>query len=292
MPVYWSPSSRTALAESELEYKPDHVSRSAYIRFLLTDRSKEKLSHVASDTSKKVYLLIWTTTPWSLVANRAVCYNQNATYCLVEAGGDIYVVAKERLLRKETDLEEIFTASGILGEIQGSDLSGMEYEHPLSDLIGGEDKNGQACPTLPAGHVTLDVGTGLVYTAPAHGPEDYLIGLEAGLRLDCPVDEDGRFTHDAGEQLAGREALGEGSQRVLDFLRRGAHILKESDFEHSYPYDWRTKQPVILRASQQWFIDVRSLREAALEALRNVQIRPESARAGLIAVLDKRPYWC
>ena len=292
MPVYWSPSSRTALAESELEYNPEHVSKSVYVRLALTPGSRDRLMLPYAGekgAAADVYFLIWTTTPWSLAANRAVCYNANATYALVKKKDDvgaIYIMAKE-LLGSSEDLREMFDGADILGEVKGHELRDLDYEHPLSGLLGETS----SCPTLPSSHVTLDAGTGLVHTAPAHGPEDYLVGLEHGLKLDCPVDEAGKFTAEAGDVLRGQEVLHRGTEQVVQHLRDTGHLLREADYVHSYPYDWRTKRPVILRASRQWFINVRSLREKAVEALEDVKIRPEMYRSSLAGVLEKRPYW-
>ncbi len=211
-----------------------------------------------------------------------MCYKQDATYTLVRnPEGQNYIIAKALLDNK--DLRPLFTNSEATAEISGSDLSGLSYEHPVS--------RGQSCPALPAPHVTLDAGTGLVHTAPAHGQDDHAVGVEHRLELGCPVGEDGRYTEEAGKGLAGLKVLGEGAEVVLEQLRSRGDVLSETDFVHSYPYDWRTKQPVILRASKQWFIDVGSLKDKALEALKDVTIRPETARSGFLGVLERRPYW-
>ena len=273
MPVYWSPSSQTALAESELEYKSDHVSTSVYARF-----------PVKSNT----YLLIWTTTPWSLASNRAVCYNPDVNYCVVvHSDGCNYILA-ERLLRESKDLKDIFGESPeIIKVAVGSEMFENEtYSHCIPGCEG-------TMPILPASHVTLDAGTGLVHTAPAHGPEDYAVGTQHGLDLSCPIDELGRYNNDVKpRELVGKSVLGDGNEEVLKLLEQSGHLLKRADYVHSYPYDWRTKQPVILRASKQWFVDSKTLQQDALEAVKSIPIHPKTAVNGFKGVLERRPYWC
>ena len=189
MPVYWSPSSRTALAESELEYNLEHESKSIYVRFRVDDRSAKSFFEkkiIPKSDNQRVFLLIWTTTPWTLVANKAVCVKAEATYVAVKSGGDYYIIAKE-LLGKNADLEKVFPVedSEILSpEILGSDLASLTYRHPLSESLKMEPDE---YPMFCGSHVTMDAGTGLVHTAPAHGPEDYLVGIDHNLDLNCQV---------------------------------------------------------------------------------------------------------
>ena len=216
------------------------------------------------------HLVIWTTTPWSIAGNRAVCYNPRQEYAVARAwDGNNYLLMEKCL--DSSEVKEFLGADfEIVKRVKGSELEGMSYRHPLySD---------RTCPLLPGSHVTSDAGTGLVHTAPAHGPDDHRIGLENGLDLSCPVDENGRFGPEAGLDLGGLEVLGEGSRRVIEVL--GPAVLRKGSFVHSYPCDWRTKKPVILRASMQWFISVESLKDGALEALKEVPIRPESSKSG------------
>ena len=288
MPVYWSPSSKTALAESELEYNTQHKSTSIYVRFPITKTdSLSKKTFGISD----IYLLIWTTTPWSLVANRAVCYNPDSEYCLVKhPSGDYYIVAAE-ILHKNEELKDIFGANPDVkdNKLTGHDLSNFTYKNPL---WGDDSNNTISLPIFPASHVTMQSGTGLVHTAPAHGPEDYLIGLNNELDLSCPVDENGCYDNTAPKNLQGLFALEEGNTEILQMLEKGNNVLSKNVYIHSYPYDWRTKKPVLLRASKQWFMDTGTLQPKALEALKNVEIHPKSAANGFQGILDKRPYWC
>jgi len=280
MPVYWSPSSKTALAESELEYNSQHVSKACYVKLKVTAASAKIVLTATED--KPLFLLIWTTTPWSLPANKAVCFKPGSQYVAVKLQtGSLCIVANEAL-QSNSVLQEALGQYEIVCEVSQDQLSQLTYHQPIM--------REEVMPVLPGEHVTLDAGTGLVHTAPAHGQEDHQIGLEHSLDLSCPVDQNGKFTKDAGSMLVGLDALTSGSEKVLSILDED--LLKVSDYVHSYPYDWRTKMPVLLRASKQWFVDVGQLRSKAAEALTSVGIRPESARAGFEASLERRPYWC
>lgn len=281
MPVYWSPSSQTALAESELEYNPNHRSISAYIKFPLSPESCDKLGVSACS------LLIWTTTPWSLVANRAVCVKSDARYCLVKAEDEYLVVGQEPLERNPV-FKTTFGRHQVVKVLSGQSLTDLKYNHPLKSITGPE----VSLPILSADHVTMTTGTGLVHTAPSHGPDDYLVGINHDLDLSCPVDENGCYLPDIGADLRGLSVLGEGNLRIVDLLKQSGHLLLQEDFFHSYPYDWRTKKPVIIRGSKQWFIDTSKLKGPSLDALKSVQILPDSWVQGFRGVLEKRPYWC
>ena len=187
MPVYWSPSSKTALAESELEYNLEHKSKSIYVRFpVKQDPTFFNRFLSLKSAESKVYLLVWTTTPWTLVANKAICVKSDASYCAVKKGNDYYILARE-LLNKNNDLSKIFSEGNCTvldAHIPGKEMTSLLYEHPLSDYLGTISKG---YPVLTGDHVTLDAGTGLVHTAPAHGPEDYLVGIRNNLDLTCQV---------------------------------------------------------------------------------------------------------
>ena len=287
MPVYWSPSSKTALAESELEYNAKHQSTAIYTRFKIT-----KNDHLAEELFKtaNIWLLVWTTTPWSLVANRAVCFNPKLEYCFVKhpLSEDFYIVAVESLQNKE--LKEIFGEAPEIKDVKLTehDLSRLTYTDSLFAGVHCVENT----PILPATHVTKESGTGLVHTAPAHGQEDYLVGVSNELDLSCPIDEHGCYDQTVPTNLRGLFALDAGSKEVLTMLDEGQHILAKDIYIHSYPYDWRTKKPVMLRASKQWFMDTGNLQPKALEALKNVDIHPKTSVNGFRGVLDKRPYWC
>ena len=172
--------------------------------------------------------------------------------------------------------------------VRGSELAGVQYRRPLSDTCGDADSD--TCPFLPGAHVTNTAGTGLVHTAPAHGQDDFRVGLQFSLQGNCAVGEDGRFLPEAGADLQGLEIFSEGGQRVVELL--GEDVMYSETITHSYPYDWRTKKPVFLRASKQWFINTDKLKARAMGVLEEVEIQPESAGNGFRGVVDRRPYWC
>jgi len=271
-PVYWCIFCSTAEAEAEVEYS-DKKDPSVFVKFKL--KNPERLSPVLKD--KKVYAIIWTTTPWTLPANLGIMVNPEAEYLLVEMGdllpGDeVFVVAKERLddFYKETNLPEGI----VLGSVKGKDLVGLEYEHPfntkefLSQFLSPETiKN--MWKIYPSEFVSLDAGTGLVHMAPGHGAEDYAVGQRYGLEPFAPVDDKGYYTEEVIEPLRGLRIYEQTARRNKDGYRivrspanyQVIEILKEKnalaslgDLKHSYPHCWRCKSPVIFRATPQWFI--------------------------------------
>lgn len=278
-PVFWSPSTRTALAEAELEYNQQHVSRSVYVKFpLLKTPSK-----ITSENASSVNALIWTTQPWTIPANQAVCYMPNAKYSLVKCLNteELYLLGAECIDSTAAILETQFE---ILQTVNGSDLEGGVCTHPTIP--------GRQSRLLPANHVTMQKGTGLVHTAPAHGMEDYSVASQHELSVDCLVDEDGIFTEAAGSDLQNKFVLNEGNETVIQMLQGSKMLLKEEDVQHSYPYDWRTKKPVIIRSSKQWFIDTGKIKDQAQELLKKVKMVPQSAMNSMLAMLDRRTYWC
>ncbi|XP_026027564.1 isoleucine--tRNA ligase, mitochondrial-like isoform X2 [Astatotilapia calliptera] len=279
-PVFWSPSSGTALAEAELEYNPEHVSRAVYATFPLVTLPPKIASQEGMES---VSVLVWTTQPWTIPANQAVCYMPNAQYSVVKRAdnSEKFLVATERTASIAallgTDLQTV-------GVFTGSLLEGGICKHPTIP-----DKQ---VPLLPANHVTMVKGTGLVHTAPAHGMEDYSVASQFKLPVECMVDEDGTFNELAGPELQKLSVMTEGNDKVISMLKQCNALLKEEQCVHSYPYDWRTKQPVVIRPSKQWFINTESLKDKAKEALQKVRVLPESARSSLLTMLDRRTYWC
>ncbi|XP_012524598.2 isoleucine--tRNA ligase, mitochondrial [Monomorium pharaonis] len=279
-PVYWSPSSRTALAESELEYNESHESKSVIIRMQLdTNTLTLKLKDFAN---KPLYALIWTTTPWSLIANQAIAFSNDVSYCIVQDNSkNWYILAQACLATIEQKLGPL----KLITTIMGQELGEVKYLHPITK---------QCLPFLPGHHVTTDVGTGLVHTAPAHGPEDFLIAIENNISILSLIDDDGHFTKEAGDEFSGLDVLNDGADKVLQHI--GEDVLHTDMITHSYPYDWRTKKPVIIRASHQWFIDLKSIKEKAIDSIANIRIYPEQNRTSylnaLIAQVKQRPYWC
>ncbi|KAJ2548525.1 isoleucine-tRNA ligase [Coemansia sp. RSA 1933] len=284
-PVYWSPSSRTALAEAEVEHNEKHVSTSVYVKFPLTRESAEKLG-----AGENAYALIWTTTPWTLPANGAIAVHPDMEYVLVDVsqenpdkGSSYTMLVAKGQLEKVQEMLEPGAKVDILRSLAGKDLDGLLYNSVLRN---------QTCKIMLADYVTEDSGTGLVHSAPGHGKEDYEFGLANGLSVYSPVDDYGRFTSAAGQVLAGKEVLGAGTDAVLEILAGLGVLLHKEKFVHSYPYDWRTKKPIIQRATPQWFANIRELKNSACNSVNYVNIVPESGRRRLKAFVTGRSEWC
>ncbi len=284
-PVYWSPSSGTALAEAELEYNDAHVSRAAYVRFPVV-AGWQALPGLEG-FGGKVFAVVWTTTPWTLPANRAVAVHEELTYHVVRAGGDAYLVAENCLER----VARVLAGEGapdIVGTVQGGQLTPLRYVNVL------RGKSAEPQPFIHGSFVTDGSGSGLVHCAPGHGFDDYLACLPLGIPVAAPVDNDGLFTEEAfpdqPDRLTGISVLDGGSAAVLDIL--GDDVLDVHEYTHKYPYDWRTKQPIIVRATAQWFADVDSIKDDALAAIGQVQFVPEHGRNRLEAFIKGRSEWC
>jgi isoleucyl-tRNA synthetase len=277
-PVYWSPSSQTALAEAELEYPEEHTSRSIYVKFKLT-----RLAATAEASLGKylphLYVAIWTTTPWTIPGNLAVTLNPEISYALVEQSGEFLLVAAD-LVPQLTKI--LGTTLSLKTTILGKTLEHSTYQHPLFERQG---------PLVMGDYVTTDSGTGLVHTAPGHGQEDYVIGQQYGLAILSPVDDQGRFTAEAGP-FAGLRVLDEGNAAVITALQETGALLKEETYAHKYPYDWRTKKPVILRATEQWFASVAGFRDEALQAIAEVKWIPAQGENRITAMVSERSDWC
>ncbi|EDW99917.2 uncharacterized protein Dyak_GE23171 [Drosophila yakuba] len=280
-PVYWSPSSRTALAEAELEYDANHISPSVYVRFALNPSSFDI-------QDKQIYALVWTTTPWTLPSNQAICYNASLEYVLVTLSDrnqdELYLMASALMKDFESNTQ---LKCEIVQHLSGESLSKLSYNHPI-DI---EQSN---MPFFEASHVQDSKGTGLVHTAPAHGPEDFLVSLTHKIPVKCFVNEEGTYTKEAPDFLRGQSVLDQGNSLVLE--RIAEDVVHSSKLEHSYPIDWRTKKPVIIRASEQWFINTEKLKSPAADALEQVEIYPkanaDASKKALLTQLQKRPYWC
>lgn len=285
-PVHWSPSSRTALAEAELEYPENHVSRSIYVGFEATELST-KLKETLGADSNKVRIAIWTTTPWTIPANLAVAVNGNLKYSVIQhpsvLNNEKLIVATDLITTFATKLgvTEPFT---VLHTLTGNDLVGTVYKHPLYER--------QSAIVLGGDYITTDSGTGLVHTAPGHGQEDYLTGLKYNLPLLSPVDDLGRFTEEAGAQFVGLDVLGDGNAAVIKALTDANVLLKEEAYNHKYPYDWRSKKPTIFRATEQWFASVSNFRVDALKAIDSVRWIPQAGRTRIASMTESRGDWC
>ncbi|MBO4313992.1 MAG: class I tRNA ligase family protein, partial [Desulfovibrio sp.] len=248
-PVYWCCSCHTALAEAEVEYA-DVTSPSVHVAFPLTDPRVADVLPGADPARARV--VIWTTTPWTLPCNLAVCLHPDFTYVLVEAEGRQYVLAEER----QAECAPVYGWSEpkILVRAQGSALEGLKARHPFYD---------RESRVILGGHVTLDAGTGCVHTAPGHGREDYEVGLKYGLDIYAPLDDAGCYYKDV--EFFGGMNVFEANPLVIEKLKETGALLNAGKIAHSYPHCWRCKNPVIFRATPQWFISMEKngLREKA-----------------------------
>lgn len=285
-PVNWSPSSRTALAEAELEYPEGHISQSVYAAFEVVALA-EGVKSAWSEYLPDLGVAIWTTTPWTLPANLAVAVNSQLNYSVVELDTPLETVTFKYLI-VATDLVEKLAATlgvnlTVKATTKGQNLEHSRYRHPLYDreseiVIGGD-------------YITTESGTGLVHTAPGHGQEDYITGQKYGLPILVPVDDAGNFTEEAG-QFAGLNVLGDGNKAVIDAIAQARVLLKQEPYEHKYPYDWRTKKPTIFRATEQWFASVQGFREQALAAISQVKWIPAQGENRIRPMVAERSDWC
>ncbi|KZT55211.1 isoleucyl-tRNA synthetase [Calocera cornea HHB12733] len=296
-PIWWSPASRTALAEGELEYNDAHKSKSVYVKYpVLRADMSEPLAQVAGKHGlSELSLLVWTTTPWTLPANMAVAINSEIDYVVASNGKSTFVVAKEALIALPKSLGEL----EVLDTMPGSDLLGTRYRHFF------QSPSSLSNPIFAAPYVKSDSGTGLVHSAPGHGSEDYsalqAIGLLKERDILSPVDGEGRYTSDilklvpdeaTGDRLLGKQVQDEGNDEVLQLLRDAGASVAVKTIKHKYPYDWKTKTPVITRATSQWFANIDGVKEKALRALSSVVFYPEGARARLESFVRERSEWC
>ena len=279
-PVHWSPSSRTALAEAELEYPDGHTSPSVFAAFPV-QHIPEALERQLNGCSDRLALAIWTTTPWTLPANLAVSVNGRLDYAIAATGEGRHLVVAQALLESLRDKLGLPLQQRAV--VKGAELEGIRYRHPLLDrtspvLIGGD-------------YITTESGTGLVHTAPGHGVDDFNTGRKHNLPVLCPVDESGDLTEEAGP-FAGLNVLGDANLRIIAALKEAGVLLARETYEHRYPYDWRTKKPTIFRATEQWFASVDGFRQQALEAIAAVEWLPASGRNRIEAMVRERGDWC
>jgi len=275
-PVYWSIPCQTALAEAEIEYK-DHVSPSIFVRFQLKEQ-------------ENAFVVIWTTTPWTLPANLAIAVHPREKYCKVSHGDLFYWMAEQRVLSfaQECGLDGFTLTDTCIG----SDLAGQVASHPFID---------RNSPIVSAEYVTMDTGTGCVHIAPGHGLDDYLTGLEHGLEIYCPLDDGGKYVDDGQipSELVGVSVLekkdgSKANHAVLQILSESGALLAHKKHNHQYPHCWRSKSPVIFRAMDQWFVslDKDGLRQRCMDGIREVSFTPEWGRNRINGFLESRPDWC
>lgn len=274
-PIYWSPVTETALAEAEIEYK-NVSSPSIYVKMKANQDLLDKIG-----MTEETWVVIWTTTPWTLPANVAISLNPDFEY-------GVYRTEKGNLILGKDLAEQAFSAMEIenyelIKEFVGRDIERTTYQHPFLDRTG---------LVILGTHVTADAGTGCVHTAPGHGQDDYVVGTRYGLPVISPINHKGVLTEDAG-QFAGL-FYAKANKEICAYLEGTGDLLKLKMIEHSYPHDWRSKIPVIFRATEQWFVNVEGsdIRERALKALDDVTFIPAWGRNRIGSMLETRPDWC
>ncbi|BAN35940.1 isoleucyl-tRNA synthetase [Sulfuricella denitrificans skB26] len=297
-PVHWCVDCGSALAEAEVEYE-DKASPAIDVAFAVKDVAAlakalginpspaggEGANVKGAGFDLPVYAVIWTTTPWTLPANQAVCVHPDFIYDLIQTPKGILILARD--LAEACITRYGFDAVEVVATVQGSALEYLQLQHPFYD---------RTVPVICGDHVTLEAGTGLVHTAPAHGLEDYAVGGKYDLLVDCPVGGDGKFY--ASVPLVGGQSIWAANKTVVETLTNSGALLLEIKLKHSYPHCWRHKTPIIFRATHQWFIGMEttgqhsSLRTAALKAVENTEFFPAWGRARLEAMIKNRPDWC
>ncbi len=276
-PVYWCSTCNTALAEAEVDYA-DHTSPSIYVKFPLRD-DPGKIAPELSN--RQVFVLIWTTTPWTLPANMGVAFHPDFVYAAVQTGDEVWILAKELV-------EQCFTEFGIedyrvIATFSAAELEGKKCRHPFME---------RDSLLVLADYVTADSGTGCVHTAPGHGADDYLTGLRYELEVLSPVDDAGCYTAEAGKYQG--KQIPDVNDEINEDMAAAGSLVKKTDIVHSYPHCWRCKKPVIYRATEQWFISMEKngLRKKALQAIDEVTWTPAWGKQRIYGMVESRPDWC
>ncbi len=283
-PVNWCINCRTALAEAEVEYE-NHTSPSIWVRFALLSDPAQISPDLAG---RKVFGLIWTTTPWTMPANMAIAYHPEFEYVGAEVNGEVYIVAQDLLA--QTAEAAGWDNPQIVARFKGAALEHSNFRHPFLE----RDSRG-----ILGEHVTLEQGTGAVHTAPGHGQEDFVIGRQYDIPTYCPVDAQGRFFHAEGAQgrlpdeLIGKNVW-QANPVVLEILKQHGALVASRNIQHSYPHCWRCHKPTIFRATEQWFIGMErnGLRDQALRAIENVKWMPAWGQERMRNMIVGRPDWC
>ncbi|HTU40147.1 MAG TPA: class I tRNA ligase family protein, partial [Candidatus Aquilonibacter sp.] len=284
--VYWCMHDETALAEAEVEYE-NHTSPTVFVKYALVDDPARIDPALAG---KKVSTIIWTTTPWTLPASMAVAFHPDEEYVALESGGEVYIVAA----KLATDVAEKCNLAGAqeLAHFAGRKLEHLYFQHPFLDrkILG-----------VLAEYVTMDTGTGVVHTAPSHGAEDFITGMKYGLDATSNVDEKGILRNGLPEYEGKR--VWDANQPIIDLLKSRGALLHSGKTEHSYPHCWRCHNPVIFRATEQWFISMETpmpggkskddtLRTRTLEEIKHVKWDPAWGEERLSNMIATRPDWC
>lgn len=276
-PVYWCPSCETALAEAEIEYQNDEC-RSIYVKFKVSNDNGKFLDFGID--CKKLYFVIWTTTAWTLPGNVAICLGKDYDYAIVKSGSEFYIIADD-LVKSAMEAASIKYYE-ICGKIKGSSLENIEVYHPFlprkSLVILGD-------------HVTLDSGTGCVHTAPGHGVEDFEVCKSyKDLEVIVPVDSKGTLTDEAGEfkGLNTRDA----SKEIIKYLKESGYLFAQKDINHQYPHCWRCKNPILFRATEQWFCSIDKFKEKAISEINKVNWVPKWGGERIFSMVNDRKDWC
>jgi isoleucyl-tRNA synthetase len=283
-PVHWCTDCGSALAEAEVEYQ-DKVSPSIDVRFMVSDQTSIDKAFGGDLGEGKVSVVIWTTTPWTMPANRAVCLHPDLTYSLVQTEKD---GQKERLVLASDLVDDCMQRFGIerfstLATCLGGELEKVSLEHPFYDF---------SVPVILGDHVTTESGTGCVHTAPGHGVDDFNVGRNYDLEVANPVGANGVYM-ESTELFAGQHVF-KANANIIDVLDEKGMLLHHYSYEHSYPHCWRHKTPIIFRATPQWFIsmDKQGLRQSSVEAIHNTQWIPDWGESRIEKMVEGRPDWC
>jgi len=278
-PVYWCIVDTTALAEAEVEYE-NHTSPSIWVKFAVEPGAK------AEKLGAGVSAVIWTTTPWTLPHNRALAFHPDYDYVVAETAAGALLLAED-LIGPALDAVKL-VATSVRGPWKGKELAELKFRHPFLDLT---------VPAVLADYVTLDQGTGIVHTAPGHGAEDFVTGQKYGLEAYAPIDAHGRYLEGLPEYKG--KTVFQANPIVVELLRQRGALLGEQKLTHSYPHCWRCHNPVIFRATEQWFIDLdaagrdgRSIRARALDEIEKVKWTPEWGAERMRSMIADRPDWC
>ncbi|MBD5423177.1 MAG: isoleucine--tRNA ligase [Mycoplasma sp.] len=268
-PVYWSPSSQSALAEAEVEYL-EHRSPSIFVKFPIV-KGNDTLS--TSDN-----LIIWTTTPWTLIANAGIAVNKDFNYSLIKANGENYVIASQLV----NQLTSIFgwEQFEIIKEFKGIDLVGIEYKSIINNDI---------CPIVEGHHVTLDAGSGLVHIAPLFGEDDFIIGNKNNLNQIMHIEDDGTINEN-GKQFQGI-FFEDANKNIGMWLDENKYLIKLQFIKHQYPHDWRTKKPIIFRGTPQWFVSISKIKDKIINEIKNIKFYSEWGYKRLYTMIDNRSDW-
>jgi isoleucyl-tRNA synthetase len=274
-PVHWCTSCQTALAEAEVEHA-DHISPSIYVKFPVQSGIPQGMTGL-----KNLSMVIWTTTPWTLPANLAVCLHPEFIYIAVSHGDETYIVAEDLLSSLVAEWE--MTDYKVLKSCKGAEWENAVCSHPFIDR---ESK------VILGDHVTLEQGTGCVHTAPGHGQDDYIVGLKYGLEPYNPVNNAGIFVPEV--EYFGGMFVRKANPKIVEKLRQDGSTVLAKDIKHSYPHCWRCHQPIIFRATNQWFIsmDKKDLRKNALAGIDRTKWIPQWGRERIFSMVENRPDWC